>query len=91
MTSLGEKKAKGMAIGPTVWIGKSGITPPVVAEIKKQLKKTDVIKVKMLQPFIKESGKVGAAESIASATDSEVIQKVGFVIVLGRKEKSLKH
>ena len=88
MTELGEKKSEGMLAAPSVWIGKSGLTESVVGEIKKQLKRKSIVKVKMLRPFVKEIGKKDdAANKIADATGSRIIQKVGFIVVLARKEE----
>jgi RNA-binding protein YhbY len=63
----------------------------VVNEMKKQLKRKGIIKIKMLKPFVSEMGKEKAVKMIADLTDSEVVQKVGFVVVLaGKKEKTFK-
>jgi RNA-binding protein len=87
MTKLGDEKAKAIVESPSVWIGKSGITRSVVEEIKRQLKRKDVVKVKLLKPFVKAEGKKEAAEKLAKMTNSRVVQKVGFVVVLSKKKQ----
>ena len=87
MTEIGKQKSEGMVLSPSVWIGKSGITNSVIDEIKRQLKKKDLVKVKMLKPFVKTGDKEEAAEKLAKLTGSKVVQKVGFIVVLAKKEK----
>jgi len=79
-------KEKGKLLDPIIRIGKSGMTENVVAEIKKHLKKRKLIKVKMLRSFIEETGKKEAFEKVIEDTDSILIDKVGFVVVLAKKE-----
>ena len=45
------------AIEPTIRIGKSGITESQIEEIKKQLKKRKLIKIKFLRSFIESNDK----------------------------------
>ena len=80
-----ELKEKSKFLEPVIRIGKNGLTENVVLEIKKHLKKHKLIKVKMLKPFLESKDKKEAAEEIAQKTDSMLIDKVGFVVVLFKK------
>lgn len=68
---------------PTINIGKSGVTDNMIAEIKKQLQRHDIVRVKLL-PAAGEERKA-LMERIAHETKAKVISSVGFVMVLSRK------
>ena len=63
-------------------IGKAGLTPSVLEEIKKQLKKRKVIKVKFLPVHAEGKDKRAFAKELAEKTSSRFVQQVGFVVVL---------
>ena len=79
---LKELKAKAPHLEPVVWIGKSGINAKVIEETKKQLKKRNLIKVKMLKSALAEKSKKDIAKEIAEKTDSIIVSQVGFIVVL---------
>ena len=82
MPSIKELKSKAMILDPIIIVGKSGLTDSAVKEIKIQLKKRKLIKIKFLRSIVKEKGKKELAQELASRTDSKIIMKVGFVVVL---------
>jgi len=77
------KKTK--ALEATIRIGKNGITSSLIEEIKKQLKKRKIVKVKMLTSFVKIKNKKEAAKEIALKTNADIVNMTGFVFVLSRK------
>ena len=85
MAEMKELKAKAKALEPIVRIGKSGMSESVAGEIKKHLKEKQIIKVKMLRSFVGANDKKALADEIAEKTDSLLVQRVGFVVVLARK------
>ncbi len=85
MPSLKELKSKAVELKPIIWIGKSGLTDNAIKEIKIQLKKKKLIKVKFLKSIVKEKDKKELFNELASKTGSKVIHQVGFVVVLYRK------
>ncbi len=68
---------------PTVRIGKAGITDTVVDDVKKQLKKKKIIKVKFLPAAVTDNKKALAKE-LAQKVNAKIIHQVGFVVVLER-------
>ena len=86
MNTLSTKKMKAKALDPSLRIGKNGLTQTVIAEIKKQLIKNSLIKIKMLKPFVGNRKRKEVASEIAQATGSQTIDVVGFVVVLHKKE-----
>ena len=76
---------KGKLLEPSVRIGKNGLTDGTVSEIKKQLKVKKLVKVKFLKPALGEMKRKEFANLVASKTDSELVNQVGFVVVLFRR------
>jgi len=80
-------RSKAKNIEPAVRIGKNGLTEGLIEEIKRQLEKNGIIKVKVLKGIFQDIGKKKFAEELAAKTGSELIELVGFVVVLHKKEK----
>jgi RNA-binding protein len=85
MTSIKELKQKAMLLEPIINIGKAGLTDNVIEEIKVQLKKRKLIKVKFLKSALKDKDKKQLAQELVDKTDAQLIHKVGFVVVLNKK------
>lgn len=78
-------KEKGKYLQPTIQIGKNKITESIIKEIKLQLKKKKNVKIKLLQSFLEGKDKKyrkEIAQKLAKETNSQLIDQVGFVIVL---------
>ena len=75
-------KEKAKTLEPVIRIGKNGLTESTIKEIKKQLNKKKLIKVKFLRAFISDKNKKEVAKEIAEKTSSQLIYMVGFVVVL---------
>jgi RNA-binding protein len=86
MSEIIELRRKAMVLEPVIRIGKNGLTEGAIAEIKKLLKKYKLIKIKMLKGFAMDKNKKTVAREIAEKTDSELVQQVGFVVVLYKKD-----
>lgn len=80
-------RAQAQSLKPLAWIGKSGFNEGVILEIKKQLKKKHLIKIKVLKSFIDEQGidKKEFANHVAEVLDAHLVQKIGFTLVLYKK------
>jgi len=75
-------KEKSKTLEPIIRVGKNGLTENTIKEIKKQLNKKKLIKVKFLRSFIGDKNKKEVAKEIAQKTNSQLIDSVGFVVVL---------
>ena len=66
-------------------VGKGGVTESMCKDIGEALRKRELIKLRVLE----NSGYTAreAAEAIASATDSEVVQVIGSKFVLFKRNK----
>ncbi len=71
---------------PTVWIGKNGITDEVVKEISNQLKKNQMVKVRLQKSALKQEADNLAIE-LASKTDSTCVDVRGRNFTLYRIDK----
>lgn len=61
---------------PTVWIGKSGCTETMLGEIRAQLKKRKIVKVKWLQNTDIDP------EAVAARAGAELVEVRGRTLVL---------
>ena len=85
MVSEEIKEAKKIAneLKPQFNIGKNKVTDTLIESIDQYLDAHQIVKIKVLSAISKDEVKE-IAEQIANATDSEIVQKVGFTFVLFR-------
>ena len=82
-----ELRAKGKALEPIVHMGKEGLSPNVIAELQRQLKAHKLIKIKITKEYFTGKDKKAEAQAIADAVNAELIELVGFVVVLADKRQ----
>jgi RNA-binding protein len=75
-------KAQAHPLNPVVMIGQSGLTPAVLKEIDSALDAHELIKVKIRAE--REQRKL-ISEEICASTQSELVQSIGQIAVLFRK------
>jgi len=84
-----EKEAKkelmrrALEIGPTVHVGKDGLKDSIFDEIKEQVKKNRLIKIKILSNVDSEAADI--ANTIAETTNSVIVDVRGSVVTLTDK------
>ena len=85
LTSAERKQLKTRAhpLDPVVMIGGKGLTDEVVKEIELALKARELIKVRA--PSLDRRQREEAVKAIAERTGAEIVQTVGKVFVLYRK------
>lgn len=83
-----ELRSKSKSLDPSVQIGKSGLSESIIKEVKKQLDQKDMIKIKLLRSAIEDSDKKKIAEELAKKTGAELIDQIGFTLVLKKVRKS---
>ncbi|MBU0535585.1 MAG: YhbY family RNA-binding protein [Nanoarchaeota archaeon] len=79
--SLKRLKSRGMLLKPTMQIGKNGLAEESIIEIKNQLKKNGLVKVKFLKAALAEASKKSLASQIEQKTESRLVSLVGFTAV----------
>jgi len=75
--------ARAHRLDPVVMIGGKGLTDAVIAEIDRALKSHELIKIRA--PAMERDERAAAAKDICARTGAEVVQQVGKVLVLFRK------
>ncbi len=82
-------KLKSKGLDPVVTVGKNGLTIAVLEQIKQVLKKKKLIKIKLSRGFVESQEADGKkkkeiGEEIADATNSFLVNVVGFTVSLAR-------
>ncbi|HDN01989.1 MAG TPA: YhbY family RNA-binding protein [Candidatus Bathyarchaeota archaeon] len=72
---------------PTVWIGKSGTSPSIIEEIKKQLKAQGKVKVRVLKAALHEHTVKEIASKIVEETGSSLIEIRGHTFILHKPKR----
>ncbi len=78
-----ELRGKAQSLDATVHVGKEGITETVAGELKKQLEKNKLVKVRLLQSF--EEPMEEAGKRLADASGSTLVEVRGRTVVLARE------
>lgn len=82
--TMKEKKAIASTLEPTVRIGRAGLTNAVVDEIKNQLEKKEILKIKILGA-IKEEIKTISHE-LVKRTETELVEIRGNTVTIWQKD-----
>lgn len=75
---------------PTMNIGKEGATAEIVAEVKKQLKAREIIKVKILKTALSDHAAQEAkqiASTVAEQAEAELVDVRGHTFMLFKSRK----
>jgi RNA-binding protein len=84
-TNIKKLKEQVCLIEPQVRIGKSGLSDGLIGEVTNQLKKKQIIKVKILKSCLEEKNLEDLKKEIATKTNSMIISNTGHTIVLYKK------
>ena len=89
LTSKQRAQLRGLAntIDTIVQVGKDGITENVIAQVNEALEARELIKGRVLDNNIEYDARL-AAEALATATRSQVVQVIGSKFVLYRETHS---
>lgn len=78
-----ELRVKAQSLSTTVHVGKEGITDSVGQELKKQLEKNKLVKVRLLQSF--EGEREDAGRRLADISGATLVEVRGRTVVLARE------
>ncbi|NLE05850.1 MAG: YhbY family RNA-binding protein [Crenarchaeota archaeon] len=74
--------------GPTIWIGKEGLTPGVTTQVENQLQKIKMVKIRILKSaLVSESAKT-IANRTAEQLNAAIVEVRGHVFIIYRKRKN---
>ncbi len=79
-----ELRGKAQSIKPTMHVGKEGVTESVIEELKAQIKRSRLVKVKVL-PSV-EADKRETARKLSESAGAELIEIRGNTVVLAKKD-----
>lgn len=82
-------KKEAHSLKPIFQIGKGGLSEEMIQQIQFAIEKRELIKVSLLQNTMEEPDE--AAQVIAQATSSTIIQVIGHTIVLYRQARNPKN
>ena len=71
---------------PTIWIGKNGVSQQMLAEIDRQLEKTEMVKVRILKTALTSNKAKAVASTISQSTKSTIVEVRGHTIILYREK-----
>ena len=80
-------KRKFTAEGPTVHIGKEGVTLQVINEVNRQLEQNEAVKAKILTTALKDLKAEEVAKIISNQTESTIVDIRGHTFILYKKRK----
>ena len=72
-------------LNPVVHVGKEGVTDPVIEQLDEALEDHELLKIRILESTGRSTR--SAAEELATATGSEVVQVIGGIAVLFRQRE----
>ncbi|HLC65452.1 MAG TPA: YhbY family RNA-binding protein [Candidatus Nanoarchaeia archaeon] len=79
---MNREKSKARSLEPSLRIGKNGLSSAMVKEIKSQLDKRGLVKIKMLKSYTAGKDKNGIVGEITEKTNAKVVESVGNIILL---------
>jgi len=71
---------KGSELDPTIHVGKEGLSEGIIEEVKAQVKRSKLIKVRVLPSADQDKDEV--AEELAQRTGARVVETRGFTVLL---------
>ncbi len=77
-----EFRGRAQGIRATIQVGKEGLTPAVIDEVVRQLKKNKLVKVKLLPSF--EEDRRDSGDALARLSSSVLVEVRGRTVVLAK-------
>jgi RNA-binding protein len=73
--------------GPTIWVGKDGLKPTVLAEVEKQLQKEKMVKIRILKSALATDTAKVIATRTAEQVNAALVEVRGHVFIIFRKRR----
>ncbi len=73
--------------GPTIWVGKEGLTPAVTAQVEAQLQRTKMVKIRILTSALEKDTAKAIACRTAEQTSAALVEVRGHVFILYRRRR----
>lgn len=78
--NIKELKKRARTLNPNLRIGKAGLTDGVLKEIREQLKKRKLIKIRILKSAIEQENEI--IIELIRKTDATLVSRFGFVVAI---------
>ena len=75
--------------GPTIWVGKEGLSPQVTAQVENQLQKAKMVKIRILKSALQAETAKAIASRTAEQVGAALVEVRGHVFIIYRKRKKL--
>jgi putative YhbY family RNA-binding protein len=73
--------------GPTIWVGKDGLSPQVTAQVENQLQRTRMVKIRILKSALQSETAKAIATRTAEQVNAALVEVRGHVFIIYRKRK----
>jgi RNA-binding protein len=73
--------------GPTIWVGKEGLSPQVTAQVENQLQRTKMVKIRILKSALQTETAKAIATRTAEQVNAALVEVRGHVFIIYRKRK----
>jgi RNA-binding protein YhbY len=80
-----EMRKESKTMTPNMIIGKNGLTEQTLSNIRTELSKHKLLKIKILKSYIDENNKKSVFDEIEQKTGAKVVHKIGFTITLTKR------
>ncbi|QQK79655.1 ribosome assembly RNA-binding protein YhbY [Salicibibacter cibi] len=78
-------RAEAQALKPIFQVGKNGVNPNLVTQVRDALEARELIKITILQNCPEDKGQV--AQKLSERSESTLVQVIGFTIILFKPAK----
>ncbi len=73
--------------GPTIWVGKEGLTPGVATQVENQLQRAKMVKIRILKSALATDTAKAIAERTAAQVGAALVEVRGHVFIIFRKRQ----
>ena len=73
--------------GPTIWVGKDGLTPGVATQVESQLQRTKMVKIRILKSALLSDTAKDIATRTAQQVNAALVEVRGHVFIIYRRHK----
>jgi RNA-binding protein len=73
--------------GPTIWVGKEGLTPQVTAQVESQLQRAKMVKIRILKSALLNDTAKAIATRTAEQVGAALVEVRGHVFIIYRRRK----
>ena len=73
--------------GPTIWVGKEGLTAKVTGQVEAQLDRTKMVKIKILKSALLTDTSKAIATRTAEQVGAALVEVRGHVFIIYRRRK----